>query len=192
MSNFKIALKRVLKHEGGYVNDPKDKGGETNYGITIGTARQFGYTGSMRSIPMDVVEKIYKARFWDALGCDELADKYGFAFAFQLFDAGVNHGVGNAKRMLQRAVGVVDDGVIGKVTRQAIDDNAERLTDLFNAERIAFYTKISSFNHFGRGWMRRMSDNLRFVAKDSQITIKATTPNDVDSDTASELPNELA
>lgn len=192
MSNFKIALKRVLKHEGGYVNDPKDKGGETNYGITIGTARQFGYTGSMRNIPMSVVENIYKARFWDALNCDELAEKYGFAFAFQLFDAGVNHGVGNAKRMLQRAVGVVDDGLIGKVTRQAIDDNAEHLTDLFNAERIHFYTKISSFNHFGRGWMRRMSDNLRFVAKDSQITIKATTPDDVDSDTTSELPNELA
>lgn len=168
MSNFKVALKRVLKHEGGYVNDPKDKGGETNYGITIGTARQFGYTGSMRNIPMSVVENIYKARFWDALGCDELADKYGFAFAFQLFDAGVNHGVGNAKRMLQRAVGVVDDGVIGKVTRQAIDDNAEHLTDLFNAERIHFYTKISSFNHFGRGWMRRMSDNLKFVAEDTK------------------------
>lgn len=72
--------------------------------------------------------------------------------------------------MLQRAVGVVDDGVIGKVTRQAIDKNAGRLTDLFNAERIAFYTKISSFNHFGRGWMRRMSDNLKFVAQDSQTS----------------------
>lgn len=170
MATFQVALKRVLKHEGGYVNDPKDKGGETNYGITIGTARQFGYEGAMRSIPMEVVEKIYKARFWDALDCDEYVDKYGFAFTFQLFDAGVNHGVGNAKRMLQRAVGVVDDGVIGKVTRQAIDKNAGRLTDLFNAERIAFYTKISSFNHFGRGWMRRMSDNLKFVAQDSQTS----------------------
>lgn len=170
MATFQVALKRVLKHEGGYVNDPKDKGGETNYGITIGTARQFGYEGAMRSIPMEVVEKIYKARFWDALNCDELADKYGFAFAFQLFDAGVNHGVGNAKRMLQRAVGVIDDGVIGAVTRQAIDNHAPLLTDLFNAERIAFYTKISSFNHFGRGWMRRMSDNLKFVAQDSQTS----------------------
>lgn len=167
MSNFKTALQRVLKHEGGYVNNPHDKGGETNYGITIGTARQFGYHGSMRHIPMDVVEKIYKSRFWDKLNCDEFAEKYGFAFAFQLFDAGVNHGVGNAKRILQRAVGVVDDGVIGKITLQAIDNHAPRLTDLFNAERIHFYTKISSFNHFGRGWMRRMSDNLRFVAQDS-------------------------
>lgn len=167
MSNFKTALQRVLKHEGGYVNNPHDKGGETNYGITIGTARQFGYQGSMRNIPMSVVEEIYKARFWDALNCDEFAEKYGFAFAFQLFDAGVNHGVGNAKRMLQRAVGVVDDGMVGAITLQAIDNHAPLLTDLFNAERIQFYTKIASFSHFGRGWMRRMSDNLRFVAEDN-------------------------
>lgn len=169
MSNFKVALKRVLKHEGGYVNNPHDKGGETNYGVTIGTARQFGYTGSMRNIPMTVVEEIYKARFWDALNCDEYATKYGFAFAFQLFDAGVNHGACHAKRMLQRAVGVVDDGIIGKITKQAMNDKAHSLTDLFNAERIHFYTKISSFNHFGRGWMKRMSDNLKFVAQDSQL-----------------------
>lgn len=172
MSDFKTALKRVLKHEGGYVNNPHDKGGETNYGITIGTARQYGYTGSMRTIPMSVVEDIYKAKFWDALNCDELAEKYGFAFAFQLFDAGVNHGVGNAKRMLQRAVNVVDDGIIGAITLQAIEDNAPMLLDLFNAERIHFYTKISSFNHFGRGWMRRMSENLRYSAEDTTLKIK--------------------
>lgn len=167
MSDFKIALKRVLKHEGGYVNNPHDKGGETNYGITVGTARQYGYTGSMRTIPMAMVEEIYKARFWDALDLEQMTQKYGFAFAYQLFDAGVNHGVGNAKRMLQRALGVVDDGVIGKITLTELERQAPLVVDLFNAERIEFYTKIASFNHFGRGWMRRMSDNLRYVAKDS-------------------------
>lgn len=166
MSDFKKALKRVLKHEGGYVNNPHDKGGETNYGITVGTARQYGYTGSMRTIPMSVVEDIYKAKFWDTLNLDDICKKYGFALAFQLFDAGVNHGLGNAKRLLQRALGVVDDGVIGQITLAELERQAPLVVDLFNAERIEFYTKIASFNHFGRGWMRRMSDNLRYVAQD--------------------------
>lgn len=161
--NFKTALQRVLKHEGGYVNHPSDPGGETNFGITKNTARKFGYTGSMRNIPTDVVERIYKSMYWDAMSCDS----FDFSFAFHFFDAGVNHGLGNARRILQRAIGVVDDGIIGKITLAAVNKHRpHQLIALFNAERIAFYTRISTFPTFGRGWMNRVSSNLRFVAED--------------------------
>ena len=160
---FKTALKRVLVHEGGYVNHPSDPGGETNYGITKNTAKQYGYTGSMRQIPMDVVQKIYKGQYWNTLDCGN----YHFAFGFQLFDAGVNHGLVNARKILQRAIGVKDDGIIGPITQAAIRNFPTAvLASKFNAERIQFYTRISTFTTFGKGWMNRVAGNLRYVAED--------------------------
>lgn len=161
--DFKTALKRVLEHEGGYVNNPKDPGGETNFGITKSTARSYGYNGPMRSIPMDVVEFIYKKMFWDAMSCDS----FQFAIAFQLFDAAVNHGLLNARKILQRAVGTKDDGIIGPITLHEVRKQPLfALINLFNAERIKFYTRISNFNTFGRGWMNRVSGNLKYAADD--------------------------
>lgn len=114
--NFQKSLKRVLKHEGGYVNHPSDPGGETNFGITKSTARSYGYHGSMRTIPMTVVEKIYKSQYWDAMSCEN----FDFALAYQLFDAAVNHGLLNARKILQRTIKVKDDGIIGAVSLAAI------------------------------------------------------------------------
>jgi lysozyme family protein len=70
--------------------------------------------------------------------------------------------------MLQRAVGVADDGHIGPLTTAAI--NAANSSDVilrFNAERIEFYTKLSTFSTFGRGWVNRVASNLRYGAKDN-------------------------
>ena len=161
--NFQKSLKRVLKHEGGYVNHPSDHGGETNFGITKSTARSYGYHGSMRTIPMTVVEKIYKSQYWDAMSCEN----FDFALAYQLFDAAVNHGLLNARKILQRTIKVKDDGIIGAVSLAAIRqlDTAD-LVQMFNAERISFYTRISTFPTFGRGWMNRMVDNLRYAVED--------------------------
>lgn len=163
--NFQKSLKRVLKHEGGYVNHPSDPGGETNFGITKSTARSYGYHGSMRTIPMTVVEKIYKSQYWDAMSCENF--DFDFALAYQLFDAAVNHGLLNARKILQRTIKVKDDGIIGAVSLAAIRqlDTAD-LVQMFNAERISFYTRISTFPTFGRGWMNRMVDNLRYAVED--------------------------
>ena len=161
--NFQKSLKRVLKHEGGYVNHPSDPGGETNFGITKSTARSYGYHGSMRTIPMTVVEKIYKSQYWDAMSCEN----FDFALAYQLFDAAVNHGLLNARKILQRTIKVKDDGIMGAVSLAAIRqlDTAD-LVQMYNAERISFYTRISTFPTFGRGWMNRMVDNLRYAVED--------------------------
>jgi hypothetical protein len=160
---FQDALKRVLQHEGGYVNHPSDPGGETNYGITKATAQNYGYKGSMKNIPMDMVERIYKNQFWDALSCDS----FPYSFAFQYFDAGVNHGLINARKILQRALGVKDDGIVGAITLNEIRKQPQfALINLFNAERIQFYTRIKTFNTFGKGWMSRVSENLKHAADD--------------------------
>ena len=165
---FQDALKRVLQHEGGYVNHPSDPGGETNYGITKSVARQYGYKGSMKDIPMDIVEKIYKNQYWDAMSCDS----FPFSVGFQLFDAAVNHGLLNARKLLQRAVGVKDDGIVGSLTLAAVRKQPQfALISLFNSKRIEFYTKISTFNAFGKGWMARVAVNLKYAAEDMLLSL---------------------
>lgn len=162
--SFDDAFERVIGHEGGYVNHPDDPGGETNWGITVGVAREMGYMGSMKDLTREQAKHFYKVGYWDKARCDELNG----AIAFQVFDAAVNHGVGNAIRFLQRAVGVADDGKVGPVTLKAVNERS--VTDvlvLFNAERLFFYTKLSTWNTFGRGWARRVANNLKYGAEDA-------------------------
>lgn len=160
---FRAFIDRVLAHEGGYVNHPKDPGGETNWGVTKRTAMANGYTGNMRTMSRDDAVEIYHKAFWQRYRCAEMPD----AVAFQFFDACINHGFGNASRMLQRAVGVADDGVVGNITLAAVEkmpvnDVLMRL----NAERLEFYAKLSTFATFGKGWTRRVAGNLRHAAVD--------------------------
>lgn len=162
--DFDQAFERLIAHEGGYVNHPDDPGGETNWGITARTARANGYTGSMRELTRRQAREIYRVAYWGRAR----ADDYDPAIGFQLFDAAVNHGIGNAIRFLQRAVGVVDDGIVGPQTVAAI--NSMQTTDVlarFNAERLDFYTRLSTWPSFGRGWVRRVAENLRYASEDA-------------------------
>lgn len=162
--NFDIAFERLIGHEGGYVNHPEDPGGETNWGVTLRTAREAGYTGSMRDLTRDQAKEIYRTAYWGRAQ----AEQYDGAIAFQVFDAAVNHGIGQAIRFLQRAVGVADDGVVGPVTLAAV--RAMSVTDVlarFNAERLDFYTKLSTWPTFGKGWARRVVGNLKYAAEDA-------------------------
>ena len=162
--DFDLAFDRLIGHEGGYVNHPQDPGGETNWGITLRTARGEGYTGSMRDLTREQAREIYRTAYWQRARCDE----YDGAIAFQVFDAAVNHGIGNAVRFLQRAAGVADDGVMGPVTMAAI--KAMSVTDViarFNAARLIFYTNLSTWPTFGKGWARRVAGNLNYGADDA-------------------------
>ena len=162
MSNFDKAFDLLIGNEGGYVNNPADPGGETNWGITRAVAIDNGYTASMKLMPKETAEQIYKKMYWDKLQCDQLP----FIVAFQLFDAGVNHGNSQAVKFLQRALSVADDGVIGAKTIAAtnpLDDL--QIVMLFNAERIEFYSSLKTFSTFGKGWVRRVASNLKLAAK---------------------------
>lgn len=164
---FNQYIERILAHEGGYSNHPRDKGGETNWGITHATARANGFTGDMRFLSREQAIEIYRKAFWERYHADKLPS----ALAFQYFDACVNHGAAHAAKFLQRACGVVADGVVGEQTLAAVSRQLERdLVFKFNAERTRFYTQLSTFSTFGKGWMRRVADNLVYAAMDLNDT----------------------
>jgi lysozyme family protein len=150
---------RILGHEGGYSNDPKDPGGETNWGIS---KRSYPNV-DIKNLTRDGAIAIYKRDFWAQCG-----QGLALGVMFQVLDASVNHGIGNAIRMLQRAVGVADDGHWGSVSITAyMAMSVSDVLMLFLAERGEFMAKLKTFDTFGRGWTRRICLNLRYAAQDN-------------------------
>ena len=163
---FQQIFDRLIGHEGGYVNDLQDPGGETNWGVTKRTAMANGYTGNMKTMTRQQAYEIYRRAFWLRYNCEQMPD----AVAYQFFDAAVNHGFGNASRMLQRAVGELDDGIIGKYSLEAINRNPISDTLMvLNGERLNFYTRLKNFDRFGKGWVNRVAQNLRYGAQDNEV-----------------------
>ena len=158
--DFTQAFDRLISNEGGYSNDPADPGGETNWGIS---KRSYPNV-DIKDLTREGAKAIYLQDFWQRGHMDE----YDPAIAFQVFDAAVNHGIETAVRLLQRAAGVADDGHIGPVTIAAV--KAKSVTDmlmLFIAYRIKFWTRLSTWPSFGKGWANRAADDLIYAAHDS-------------------------
>lgn len=157
---FDELISRVLSAEGGYVNLASDPGGETRFGIS----KRSYPSVDIKNLTREAAIAIYRTDFWGRVQGDKLPR----AIAFQALDAAVNHGIGNAVRWLQRAAGVADDGVIGPATLAAIArSDPNDLVLAFNAERLAFYTKLQTFDVFGRGWVNRIASNLRYAMQDN-------------------------
>ena len=157
---FEQAFTKLLGHEGGYSNNPRDTGGETMWGVTIAVARANGYTGTMRALPQSVAMAIYKKDYWDAVQADNLPD----AARYAVFDAAVNSGVRQSAKWLQQALGVNQDGVISKQTLAAAQafDGRELAAKMLGA-RLQFMTNIPSWPTFGKGWARRIAALLSEV-----------------------------
>lgn len=159
MLGFEEALTFVLKAEGGYVNDPADKGGATNMGITQKTYDAYRADRGVPALPVKQitsleVEDIYRTRYWDVCGCDTLP----WPVSLVVFDAAVNHGPSRARQLLQQAVNVPVDGIVGPKTRAAIAATpADTLTNSFLWHRLEFYKSISNGDQqkFLRGWLAR-------------------------------------
>lgn len=98
----------IIEVEGGYVDDPDDSGGETNYGITVATARGYGYQGAMVDLPRSIAFDIYAEVYWDSLRGDALAE-VSEAIAAEVVDTGVNCGTPVAGKFLQRALNVLNN-----------------------------------------------------------------------------------
>ncbi len=157
---FDQAFDRLLGNEGGYCNSPNDPGGETNWGIS---KRSYPCV-EIAHLTRDDAKAIYLRDFWQRGRMDALPP----ALAFQAFDAAVNHGIQTAICLVQRAAGVTDDGHIGPVTLAAL--TGKSTTDLlmqFIAERLLFWTELSTWPSFGRGWARRAAADLKYAAEDS-------------------------
>jgi len=149
--NFNDCLNRVLKDEGGYSNHPADPGGPTKYGITLKDyclhIDPRGTANDVKNMRLEDAKQIYKSKYWDALGCDNLASGVDYT----CFDYGVNSGLGRPRKALQRFKSL--SGV--------------PLIDAINNERMSFLRSLNTFPVFGKGWIKRVngvSEYSKFLA----------------------------
>lgn len=150
---FDQAFERLIGHEGGYVNDSRDPGGETKFGIS-----RRSYPGEdIAGMTLERAKAIYLRDFWGPAGCDAVPD----GVRFDLFDMAVNSGKAPAVRALQRACGEREDGILGPRTLQAVQAmQPQRLLARFNGARLALLADLPTWPAFGRGWARRVAQNL--------------------------------
>ena len=146
---FDQAVEIVLDHEGGEVNDPNDPGGHTKYGISKRAYPDL----DIGELTKDDAKRIYKSDYWDRIRGDEMPS----AVDIGVFDMAVNAGNRTAVQLLQRIVGVTDDGVIGPITLEAVrKHDANWLAVRYAAERISYYAALSQWQRYGRGWTSRV------------------------------------
>lgn len=172
MADFKKAYEMLIENEGGYANNPNDKGGETYKGI----ARKYwpDWSGwitvdeykSKQNFPISLevnaelqkmVENFYKENFWDKVYGDSILEN---EIAFSIFDFAVNAGISTSVKLMQKAIGTADDGIIGKQTLSLINSvDKELFNAKFAIEKIKKYVRIvendKSQGVFLLGWVKR-------------------------------------
>lgn len=169
VQSFEMAYTFVKKWEGGFVDNPNDPGGRTNFGVTQKTYDRWRAQNGLpehdvKLISQKDVRDIFIKNYWLPAQCD----KVPLAIALLIFDSAVNCGVRRAKKMVQRALGLKEDGVFGPITFAALpntSDSQREFVDFagaFLAVRSNFYHAIvrrrPSSVEFLRGWLRRVED----------------------------------
>ena len=172
MASFELAIDTVLKHEGGFVNDPDDPGGATNYGISLRAAIEdpaidvdVDHDGDedvedMKNLSLAQTKEIYRLRYW------RYNDVLSQAVATWLFDFGVNTGPKRACRVLQQALRELDspvevDGEFGPETLYYtnLTEESDLLPEL-RAQAAAYYCRIVAYapkrRKFLVGWLKRI------------------------------------
>lgn len=160
--NFDASFARIIKSEGGYVNDPSDRGGETNLGVTIGAwgayLNRAIQPGEMKLLTQDTVRPFYRSMYWDKVKGDDLPVGVDYA----VFDFAVNAGPGRAAKFLQQSVGATPDGAIGPGTMALVAKATP--TDIlqkFAQQKEAFYNSLAEKNptqqKFLKGWLNRVA-----------------------------------
>lgn len=163
-ANFDRALPEILRHEGGFVNHPKDPGGATNKGITIGTLRRLGIDvdgdgdsdiADLKGLRHEHVARVYKLFYWDAVKADLLPSGVDYTVA----DFAVNSGPGRAAKHLQRALGVAQDGSIGpKTLAAAAEADPVAVISAIHGSRMRFLQGLPIWPTFKGGWTRRVDE----------------------------------
>ena len=157
--NYDKCLELILHHEGGYVNHPKDPGGETNLGVTKRVYEEWGGTKDMVDLLVEDVAPIYEKNYWGRTKCDDLPSGLDLC----VFDFAVNAGPGRAAKYLQQIIGTTVDGGIGPNTLKAVYNYVEEvgvqgIIEEYQSGRQSYYEQLSTFETFGRGWTRRVSE----------------------------------
>lgn len=158
MISFDQAFDRLMGHEGGLTENPKDPGGLTNWGIS-----QRSYPNvDIRNLTRDGAKAIYLRDFWQPLG--DAPD----AIKFQVFDFAVNSGIQTAIRKLQAAIEVADDGHWGPVSAAKLAEcDKNDVLMRFIAQRLRFWTALNTWPTFGKGWANRAAKQLEYASEDN-------------------------
>jgi len=178
--HFDKAILITLKHEGGFVNDPVDPGGATNWGMSIRFLKGAGDSDGdgfddgdldhdgdidvddIKNMTVDQARKLYRTHFWDKYNYDTISD---FIVAARCFDMTVNMGAKQTGKIVQRALNNLGsslkvDGAIGKNTFATINcTNSEMLMAEIRQEHAQFYLDLIAakpkFEKYRKGWLRR-------------------------------------
>lgn len=168
-NNYVIALTHVLKSEGLWSDDPQDSGGATMKGITLSTYREWKRNPhiskeELRVIPDEEVYNLYKELYWNKVQGDYLPAGVDYA----VFDFAVNTGVGRATKLIQEAIGVTADGVLGPASLSAIQKtDPKELIEKFSALKESFYHGIVEHKpdqvKYLKGWLNRVAEVKTFA-----------------------------
>ena len=176
---FEDCLARILKHEGGYSNDPLDSGGRTNLGVTQRVWEEFvGHPvteADMKALTPEKIAPMYKLKYWNPSYCEVLPKGLDYV----VFDFAVNAGTGRSVKTLQQAIGCVADGVIGPKTMAVINDaNPKDLIAKFSDARADFYQGIVARKpdqaRFIKGWLNRVEESRKLALEEHDHSDKQT------------------
>lgn len=181
---FEKAFAHTIGLEGGYVNDSNDSGGATKFGITEKVAREHGYQGDMKNYPLESAKEIYRSFYWNPLNLDTISD-WSPEIASEMFDSGVNMGVGKVARFFQEALNVMNmakdgktemypemdvDGKIGHNTTLCLsklqnDIDKRVILKLLECQQGSSYLQIAKINpknkKFLRGWVDKRIQGIK-------------------------------
>lgn len=189
MSEFSKAIPKILVHEGGYVNNPADPGGVTNFGISLRFLADhpeigdFDHDGDVdaadiKNMTQDDAIAVYESQWWDKYGYSRINDQ---TIATKVFDFSVNMGAKRAHILLQTSLNkafglkLATDGIIGNGTLSVINSatdgqGEQQLLDAYCNEAWAFYQRLidnkPSLGVFAKGWKNRAFE----ISKANQIS----------------------
>ena len=185
MANIKILAPFILAWEGGFANDPVDRGGATNKGVTLATWKQVGYdkdgdgdidVDDLKKITTDdAVNVVMKPHFWDRWKADKIISQSVANILVDWVWASGKHGITNVQRLL----GVKVDGIVGDKTIAAL--NAKEPRQLFAAikkARVSFIEGVIRANpkqkKFRNGWLNRLAciqyGSLKYTTNGKTLT----------------------
>lgn len=163
MDSFNDAFAALIGNEGGYNDNPLDRGNWTSGQVGVGSCRGTKYGISAMEYPdydiagltLDQAMKLAKTKYWDRYHCDEFDPCIGF----QVFDAAYNGG--HPAQWLQQSAGVRPDGLIGAQTVAAVKAaDPMKIIMRFDGYRLQYLAGLDAFPSFGKGWVRRIAANL--------------------------------
>lgn len=156
-SCYDEAIGRVLRSEGGYVNNSRDPGGPTNFGITIAVYRQNGHQGAtaadVKAMPLAEARRIYRLRYANPCGFDALPAGLDYA----VLDYAVNSGVGRATKVLRRICALAENAPFSAVLTAIGKREIKSVIAAYNAERLRFLQSLKTWGTFGKGWGPRVA-----------------------------------